>query len=167
MVDICKTYQLRILNGRFLGDSLGYYTFFNSNGKSMIDYMLTSTDLFHDVEYFNILPPNELSDHCLLSTGIKNNCSGIEIGNNTTVHKILPGTFIWDDEKRERFTISLVDDESISDILKVNELLDDPTNKNINDLVSKIGNIYKNAAKKVLRNQERENGRKPNQSKNG
>jgi hypothetical protein len=55
---------------------------------------------------------------------------------------------------RKRRQSSLVDDESISDILKVNELLDDPTNKNINDLVSKIGNIYKNAAKKVLRNQE-------------
>lgn len=28
LVDVCKKHQLRILNGRFLGDSLGYYTFF-------------------------------------------------------------------------------------------------------------------------------------------
>lgn len=34
--------------------------------------------------------------------------------------------------------------------MKVNELLDDPKNTYINDLVSKIWNIYKNAVKKVL-----------------
>ena len=31
LTDICKSHNLRILNGRFLGDSLGYFTFFNSN----------------------------------------------------------------------------------------------------------------------------------------
>ena len=47
-----------------------FFFFFNSNGKSTIDYMLSSIDLFHDIQYFNIQPPNELSDHCLVSTGI-------------------------------------------------------------------------------------------------
>ena len=42
LIDICKNHHLRILNGRFLGD---YYTFFNSNGKSTIDYMLSTIDL--------------------------------------------------------------------------------------------------------------------------
>jgi hypothetical protein len=42
LIDICKNHHLRILNGRFLGN---YYTFFNSNGKSTIDYMLSTIDL--------------------------------------------------------------------------------------------------------------------------
>ena len=39
LTDICKTFRLSILNGRFLGDSLGYFTFFNSNGSSTVDYI--------------------------------------------------------------------------------------------------------------------------------
>jgi hypothetical protein len=97
LVDICKTYQLRILNGRFLDDSLGYYSFFSSNGKSTI-IILVSTELFYDIMYFNILPPSELSDHCLINAAIKTRSIEKEISSEMNS---LPGKFIWSDEKRE------------------------------------------------------------------
>ena len=31
---------MRIVNGKLLGDSLGYYTFFNTNGKNTVDYII-------------------------------------------------------------------------------------------------------------------------------
>lgn len=66
LTSICKSCQLRIVNGRFLGDSLGYFTFFNTNGKSTIDYMLVSQDLMYSINSFVVNPPSYLSDHCLI-----------------------------------------------------------------------------------------------------
>lgn len=63
----------------------------------------------------------------------------------------LPGKFIWSDEKREIYINSLLDDESISNIIKLEELLDDQTNKDINGMVNAMSNtcIYKDVAKKT------------------
>ena len=146
LVDICKTYQLRILNGRFLCDSLGYYSFFSSNGKSTI-IILVSTELFYDIMYFNILTPSELSDHCLINAAIKTRSIEREISPEMNY---LPGKCIWSDEKREIYINSLLDEEPISNIIKLEELLDDQTNRDINDMVNTMSNIYKDAAKKTL-----------------
>jgi hypothetical protein len=67
LTNIGKSSQLRIANGRFIGDSLGYYTFFNNNGKSTVDYALASQELFYDLKNFQVHPPTEISDHCLIS----------------------------------------------------------------------------------------------------
>ena len=40
LIEICKTCDLRILNGRTLGDSLGQPTFHGKNGISTIDYII-------------------------------------------------------------------------------------------------------------------------------
>jgi hypothetical protein len=47
-------------------DSLGYYSFFSSNGKTTI-IILVSTELFDYIMYFNILTPSELSDRSLFN----------------------------------------------------------------------------------------------------
>lgn len=57
LTNICKSSQFRIVNGRFLGDSLGYYTFFNMNGKSTVDYMLVSQYLLCSVNSFVVTAP--------------------------------------------------------------------------------------------------------------
>ena len=67
LVSLCKHMQLKLLNGRFLGDSLGFFTFHNTDGQSTVDYMLATTRLFYDVQHFLVKPPVEFSDHCLLS----------------------------------------------------------------------------------------------------
>jgi hypothetical protein len=42
MLDLCLSSRLRILNGRFLGDSLGYFTYISNNGFSSVDYAILS-----------------------------------------------------------------------------------------------------------------------------
>jgi hypothetical protein len=48
LTNICKYCQMRIVNGKFLGDSLGYYTFFNTNGKNTVDYMIAYIYIYVD-----------------------------------------------------------------------------------------------------------------------
>ncbi|CAC5377453.1 unnamed protein product [Mytilus coruscus] len=45
LVDICKSSQVRIVNGRFLGDSLGYFTFCNSNALNVINLCINTMRL--------------------------------------------------------------------------------------------------------------------------
>ena len=61
-----------MLNGRFLGDSLGFY------GKTTVDYILASNILYHKIIYFNVDTTNELSDHCIISTGLSLEKSGLK-----------------------------------------------------------------------------------------
>jgi hypothetical protein len=47
---------LGILNGRFLGDSLGNCSYFDARGGcSVIDYTIVSEEIFHYISYFNVL----------------------------------------------------------------------------------------------------------------
>jgi hypothetical protein len=64
----CIRTKLGILNGRFLGDSLGNCTYFDARGGcSVIDYTIVSEDIFHYISYFNVLHPVETSSHCIIS----------------------------------------------------------------------------------------------------
>ena len=44
LLNMCLSSRLRILNGRYLGDSLGYHTYFSKNGCSTVDYAILSKD---------------------------------------------------------------------------------------------------------------------------
>ena len=56
--------NLKILNGRKIGDLIGKYTCHHYNGSSTVDYIITETDLFDKVRYFQVLPLTLFSDHC-------------------------------------------------------------------------------------------------------
>ena len=66
LIDLCIESKIRILNGRVMGDSLGSYTYYSSQGKSCIDYVISSENIVHMFNFINVLPPNELSDHCII-----------------------------------------------------------------------------------------------------
>ena len=74
LLEICRESRLRILNGRVAGDCLGNFTFYNTNGQSTNGYWIVSETLLNKVEFFNILPPNELSDHCIIRTSFNFDC---------------------------------------------------------------------------------------------
>ncbi|CAC5370981.1 unnamed protein product [Mytilus coruscus] len=52
LLELCTASRLRILNGRFIMDSLGYYTYMSINGYSAVDYALISESLLSSVKYF-------------------------------------------------------------------------------------------------------------------
>lgn len=65
IIDLCIGNQLRILNGRTIGDSVGKATYFNYNGVSINDYCLCSASFLRNVLNFTVgdfIPST--SDHC-------------------------------------------------------------------------------------------------------
>ena len=54
VIELCIAAQLRILNGRTLGDSKGQLTFFNYNGSSVVDYCICSSDMLPSVVNFTV-----------------------------------------------------------------------------------------------------------------
>ena len=59
LLEICRSADLRILNGRINGDSL----FHGKSGISVIDYSICDQDLLRNITSFIVKEPNSLSDH--------------------------------------------------------------------------------------------------------
>ena len=74
LLEICTALNLRILNGRIVGDLVGKKTCFHYNGSSVVDYVIASKNILRNVRYLivNPLKPH-LSDHCHISYAIKSN----------------------------------------------------------------------------------------------
>lgn len=54
LLDYCISYQLRILNGRVLGDAFGEYTCFTPQGCSVVDYVIVTEGILDQILYFCI-----------------------------------------------------------------------------------------------------------------
>ena len=63
LLDICKSADLKILNGRVSGDALGRPTFHGRNGLIVTDYATCNQDIFSYVSHFVVKQPCSLSDH--------------------------------------------------------------------------------------------------------
>lgn len=151
ILEICIAAQLRLLNGRKLGDSLGYFTSHQYNGSSVVDYAICSSNLIHDIPYFKVHPfLGTLADHCMISFLLKAKTISrpeTKINLNT-----LPRQFKWTEESPERFKAAL-------QLPQIKKLLDEAkttlstcTDKNtINMAAGKITSILTEAAKLTLK----------------
>lgn len=111
LLDICKTHNLRILNGRKFGDSHGNFTFFNQrNGCSVVGYAIIS-DSFHDnANAFVVMPQTILSDHCQIVTWISTALK--RTGNKSSYPWIpLPKKFKWKSNSKPLFINALASNE--------------------------------------------------------
>ena len=55
--------NLKILNGRKIGDFTGKYTCHQYNGSSVVDYIIAEPNIFEKINYFQVLPLTTYSDH--------------------------------------------------------------------------------------------------------
>ena len=103
LLDLCKSLDLNILNGRKTGDPFGKYTCFNWNGSSVVDYLLTSDSLFSQMSSFKVgdfLP--WLSDHCpLYSTLELHKCK--VVSNHVTPREKAPKRFLWSHTGKQKY----------------------------------------------------------------
>ena len=74
LLETCTALNLRIFNGRIVGDLEGKKICFHYNGSSVVDYVIGSKSMLRNVQYLIVNPliPH-LSDHCHLSFAIKAN----------------------------------------------------------------------------------------------
>ncbi len=121
LLDMCKSLSLRIANGRLSHDSFGAFTFMNSRGSSVIDYLLLREENFNLITHFNVESHSEWSDHCPLAFNIMCN-TAISRGNNESTTTRL----IWLDQHREEFRQKIIANvhvfNSISDALDCNNV---------------------------------------------
>ena len=72
LINLCKTCNLRTINGRKIGDSFGKPTYFSSEGScSAIDYSIISENFFHQVPSLIVKPQSLISDHCQIVSWLK------------------------------------------------------------------------------------------------
>ena len=65
LLETCTALNLRILNGRIVGDLDGKKTCFHCNGSSVVDYVMASKSIVRTVQYLIVNPLKPyLSDHC-------------------------------------------------------------------------------------------------------
>ena len=62
LIDLCRTHSVHILNGKVNGDVDDNCTCFSNDGKSIVDYIIVSSDLFENVKC-SYVENIEFSDH--------------------------------------------------------------------------------------------------------
>lgn len=70
-VELCIDAQLRILNGRTIGDSMGRLTYHNYAGASIDDYCICNSSFLPNISSFKVGEFNPiLTDHCPITVNI-------------------------------------------------------------------------------------------------
>ena len=67
LLELCRSHNLVILNGRKTGDPWGKITSYRWNGTAVVDYVIISSDIFSKITHFKVgdYSPS-VSDHCPL-----------------------------------------------------------------------------------------------------
>ena len=114
LLQVCKNLDLRIINGRVRGDTMGNITYHGRTGVSTVDYIICDQSLFQHVDYFLVKSPCYLSDHSQLVMGLKistfsqNNSSEPALVEPLTS---LPTQFAWDEDSPVLFKNELLSPE--------------------------------------------------------
>ena len=68
LLELCKALDILIINGRKTGDPFGNITSYQWNGKAVVDYVISSSEIFHNITYFKVGEYSPfISDHCPLT----------------------------------------------------------------------------------------------------
>ena len=151
LLEICKSADLRILNGRVSGDSLGRTTFHGKTGVSVVDYVICDQNLFSHFKSFIVKKPTYLSDHSPLVTWLNIGtkiCNQDAFPKNDTLTR-LPKQFLWESNSSPKFKEVL---QSSSMQILIQDYLDDINSaQNVNTSVEQVENILIATAKRCLK----------------
>ena len=95
LTDLCMINNLKILNGRKIGDLTGKYTCHQYNGSSVVDYILNK------INYFQVLPLATYSDHCQIVANLDIKPKNPTNTGGKTYAKA-PGQFKWDSNSKQK-----------------------------------------------------------------
>lgn len=118
IIDYCIAAQLRILNGRTLGDLWGKCTYHGPKGSSVIDYSIASQSLVDSVLYFKVDNlVRSLSDHCLITTKVLADWPIMDVSksDNRNDRNVIPG-FKFDANATSNFSDQMLHETTRSHI---------------------------------------------------
>ena len=146
ILNICRIYNLKILNGRNSGDPLGNFTYYNTNlGTSAIDYSLCNQNFYRNVKNFMVLPQNELSDHCKIVTELNLEASQLTELNDNYAWIKLKTNFKWDNNRSQKFAEYL--EKSNDEIAEIEQRIEAGL---VTSSGEKIQKLFLNSAKKAF-----------------
>ena len=138
LLDLCKTYNLCIANGRKTGDHIGNFTSFQPGGNSVIDYTIIPQAMYQSIVTFNVgelLP--WISDHCAIHCVIDIGESICDETPDASPAIPLPTTWHWDDNSAEKVENFLKGDEAKGIIDQISRSSDgDKMAKDISSLMT-------------------------------
>ena len=144
ILEICKHLNLSIINGRKPGDMYGAYTSIQWNGNSLIDYVISSREIFESIPTMRVgqfIP--WISDHCAVHFQISTFMEK-QMKKTKKIHTSKQLEFFyWGNDSSEKFMEALRENE--------NEL-DELNNLNITNtakIISKFTEIIQNISQKA------------------
>ena len=157
LIDLCISNQLRIANGRVLGDMFGNFTCHTPNGSSTVDYMILSESILDQILYFKVsnFIPTMSDTHCKLEWEllVTSNQNTVNSGSNVHVNALSPN-FIWDDNSAYQFAMALGSVEIQDQIHKFNNKSIQDSQTSIDDTSTELANIILSAASRSLKRQK-------------
>ena len=153
LLELCKALNMIITNGRKTGDLFGNFTSYNWNGKAVVDYVISSLELYHSITSFKVGKYSPfVSDHCPLLYEI--HCKTPINGKREDKEKEAPDTFY----------IKFQDKEKLMESLKCPEIAERLTNSNSSDcdpqeMATEISNILLEACAKAQIKPKRKSNR--------
>ena len=138
LLKLCKSTSLVIGNGRLHTDlNIGEYTFHSMNGSSTVDYLLLN---IHDLQFisnFEILNPNEFSDHCGIKVHIES--KQIPVLNNVMTNS---ETYLkWDENNIQNFKDLISNNQNL-----LNDITSSIEVNDTNQVVEQFTNFIKDHA---------------------
>ncbi|XP_052276939.1 uncharacterized protein LOC127876070 [Dreissena polymorpha] len=114
LLDFCISTGLRIVNGRCGTDKgIGKFTCVNTQGCSVVDYVLCKSDVLKLFKTFEIYDPNIVSDHCVISFSLNMHTldNFVDVKNKGDHVKLLY-KYKWDDSKKDLYMNVLSSEEN-------------------------------------------------------
>ena len=176
-LNMIKHNQLKILNGRTLGDLKGNFTSIQQQGCSVIDYVAVSKQIQSHINYLKIQELTEYSDHKPLSMQLRfrhiipNQFKPLE-----SSYEPAPARFIFSEENNTSFSESQKTEASQKILLSLNECITSIENlkvdedkklifQSVNDLNNKftehIHNLSSSSFKKTKNNTKKNKSNNP------
>lgn len=154
LCEFCISHQLRILNGRTLGDLNGNFTCYTPNGASVVDYSIVSESALDYILYFRVAEfvPTLSDCHCKIewemsaqfSANLRDDCIDHDL-------HTMPSRYMWSENSATVFQEALT---SPSVIAKISDFMlkGHFTSKiDINEASVKLTNIFIEAAEQSLK----------------
>ena len=140
LLDLCKTFNLCIINGRKTGDHTGNFTSFQPGGSSVIDYAIASQSLFKNILTFKVGAFKPwISDHCPIHYNIDIGKIDEVDNDSEAKEKPLSTRWFWDEKSREKFEAYLKNDENQKKVSKITSSSDgDTMAADLNTLMTNI-----------------------------
>lgn len=146
LIELCLSLELSILNGRKIGDSFGMKTCFNWNGSSVVDYVISSNNIFESIRYFRVdsLQPT-FSIHCPVSFSMHFDSSISNSYKDANMHNI-KYKYKWSKIGNENFKKELASETCKTNIHNISTDLE---NNDISHVLQQVYNVFYSTATKT------------------